>query len=744
MARYANIIVDVSAEKLDHPFTYRIPEHLKSSLKVGELVQIPFGKGNRQVKGFVIELLEDAKPAAGIMLKEITDRVSNPGVTGQLITLAEWMRQQYGGTLNQALKTVLPMKKSGKAREVKYVELLAGHAKADELLEEFERKHAVARKRLLTALLQDPVLELSVITSKLNVSHSVVAGFEKSGYVRVTSKRSYRNPIRQEGADSYRPTLNEEQQHAVDTILADYDRGERRTYLIHGVTGSGKTEVYMELIQHVINEGKQVILLIPEIALTYQTVMRFYHRFGERVSVLHSKLSDGERFDQLERARNGEIDIMIGPRSALFTPFEHLGLIVIDEEHESTYKSENIPRFHARETAIYRAKQNQAFVVLGSATPSLESFYKAKQGEYGLFRLRHRYNEKALPKVHLVDLRQELQKGNRSMFSDKLKECMEERLKNHQQIMLFLNRRGLAGFISCRSCGTVLKCPHCDVSLTQHKNGILKCHYCGYETPMVKNCPECGSKYIGGFSVGTQKVEESLHKLFPQARVLRMDADTTRNKEGHEKILSAFANEEADILVGTQMIVKGHDFPGVTLVGVLAADMSLNSEDYRAGERTFQLLTQAAGRAGRGSLSGEVVIQTYNPDHYAVKLAGDQDYESFYEEEISYRKMLHYPPCGHLLLIMIQSKEESSAVRLAQDVASRVKDVIGGSGREVMLGPVDARVRKIQDVFRKAVYIKATEYERLVEIKNNIERFREETGYRDGSISFDFDPVNGF
>ncbi|MGN0170755.1 MAG: primosomal protein N' [Lachnospiraceae bacterium] len=744
MASYANIIVDVSTEKLDHPFTYRIPDHLQDSLKVGELVQIPFGKGNRQIKGFVTGLLEDYQPERGIVIKEISDRLANPGVTGQLINLAEWMRQQYGGTLNQALKTVLPMKKSGKAREVKYVELRIEQEEAQKLIEGFERRHAVARKRLLTALLQDPVLELSVITTKLNVQASVVKDLEKAGYLQIVAKRRYRNPIPQDEKNHYRPILNREQQAVVEHVLSEYDRGERKTYLIHGVTGSGKTEVYMELMQHVIEEGRQVILLIPEIALTYQTVMRFYRRFGERVSVLHSRLSAGERFDQLERARNGEVDIMIGPRSALFTPFSRLGLIVIDEEHEATYKNENIPRFHARETAIYRAKQSNAFVVLGSATPSLESFYKARQGEYGFFRLQHRYNEKALPQTHLVDLREELRKGNRSIFSDTLVERIQDRLDKKQQIMLFLNRRGLAGFVSCRSCGKVLKCPHCDVSLTQHQNGILKCHYCGFETATMRTCPTCGSTYIGGFSVGTQKVEELLKKQFPKARILRMDADTTRTKDSYEKILSAFSNEEADILVGTQMIVKGHDFPNVTLVGILAADMSLNSEDYRAGERTFQLLTQAAGRAGRGACSGEVVIQTYNPDHYAVKLAGEQDYESFYEEEIAYRKMLRYPPCGHLLLIMIQSKDENSANRLAESIAEIAGNEIGTSGKELLLGPVDARVRKLQDVFRKAVYIKASDYARLLEIKNKIECFREKTGYQDGSVSFDFDPMNGF
>ena len=369
----------------------------------------------------------------------------------------------------------------------------------------------------------------------------------------------------------------------------------------------------MELISRVIGQGRQAIVLIPEIALTYQTVMRFYNRFGDRVSIMNSRLSAGERFDQFERAKKGEIDVMIGPRSALFTPFSNLGLIIIDEEHEAAYKSEQVPRYHARETAIQRAKMAQASVVLGSATPSIESYYKAKNGEYVLLRLQKRVQQKPLAECYTVDLREELKEGNRSILSRKLQELMEERLEKKQQTMLFINRRGLAGFVSCRACGHVIKCPHCDVSLSQHTGGRMVCHYCGYEEPEPKVCPSCGSKYISGFKAGTQKIEEIVKKRFPKARTLRMDTDTTRNKDSYEEILSAFANQEADILVGTQMIVKGHDFPNVTLVGVLAADMSLYRNDFHGAERTFQLLTQAAGRAGRGKETGEVVIQTYTP-----------------------------------------------------------------------------------------------------------------------------------
>lgn len=747
MANYANIIVDISIEKLDRPFTYLIPEQFMDEIKLGSLVHIPFGKGNRLLKGFVIGFPEMGEIKAGITYKGIVEVLPNAGVTGQLIELAGYIRQEFGGTLNQALKTVLTAKKAVKAKEEKQVTLLVTPQRAGALLEVYERKHAVAKKRLLEALMEEDALDYSIITGKLNVSAATVKAFEKEGLVEITSKRVFRNPLPDVGGGKYHPVLNDEQQDVVSKIRSDYDEGIRKTYLLHGVTGSGKTEVYMELIEHVIQDGKQVIVLIPEIALTYQTMMRFFHRFGKRVSILHSKLSEGERYDQLERAKNGEVDIMIGPRSALFTPFSNLGLIIIDEEHESSYKSESIPRYHAREVAIYRGMQNHASIVLGSATPSVESYYAAKKGEYGYYQLTKRFNQKALPKAQIVDLREELKSGNRSMFSESLKNLIKDRLEKKEQIMLFLNRRGMAGFISCRSCGTVLKCPHCDVSLTHHADGLLKCHYCGYQRPMEKQCPSCQSKYIGGFKVGTQKVEESIKALFPEAKVLRMDADTTKNKDGHEKILAAFANQEADILVGTQMIVKGHDFPNVTLVGVLAADMSLNADDFRAAERTFQLLTQAAGRAGRGKQDGDVVIQTYNPEHFAIKTAKEQNYFSFYEEEIAYRKLLHYPPCGHLLMVLVTSEQENAAEKLAFLLAEIVKkyneEKMGNTSEAaILLGPSDAKINKIQDVYRKVLYVKAMKYDVLVNIKNRMELYREKTAYQYGMVQFDFDPVN--
>ena len=486
----------------------------------------------------------------------------------------------------------------------------------------------------------------------------------------------------------------------MDTIIADYDNGDYKTYLLHGVTGSGKTEVYLEAIEHVLNKGRQVIVLIPEIALTFQTVQRFYHRFGDKVSIMNSRMSKGERYDQFLRAQRGDISVMIGPRSALFTPFSNIGLIVIDEEHEGAYKSETVPRYHAREVACHIAKEAGASVILGSATPSMESYYAAMNGHIELIKLGSRAGSGKLPAVDIVDLREELRLGNRTIFSNRLRELMSERLAKHEQIMLFLNKRGVAGFISCRSCGKVMKCPHCDVSLTEHADGRLMCHYCGYTTPKITACPSCGSRYVSGFRAGTEGVEAQVKKTFPQARVLRMDMDTTRGKDGHEKILSEFANGNADILIGTQMIVKGHDFPNVTLMGVLAADMSLYASDYRASERTFQLLTQAAGRAGRAEKSGNVVIQTYTPEHFSIVSAANQDYNAFYEQEIAYRKLCGYPPADNLMKIMLSSSDEMLLTKSAAWVKAFVDNSCKAKGL-MCIGPADAPIYKIKDVYSK-------------------------------------------
>ena len=473
----------------------------------------------------------------------------------------------------------------------------------------------------------------------------------------------------------------------------------------------------------------QVIVLIPEIALTYQTVMRFYGRFGNRVSIINSRLSAGERYDQFERARSGDIDIMIGPRSALFTPFARLGMIIIDEEHEGAYKSEVVPRYQAREVAVKRAQMQNASVVLGSATPSLEAYTKALRGEYRLFKLNTRAKaDSRLAEVAVVDLREELKEGNKSIFSRKL-----------EQIMMFINRRGYANFVSCRSCGEAIKCPHCDVTLTLHKDNRLVCHYCGYSIPMPEQCPGCGSPYIANFGVGTQKIEMMTKKMFPQARVLRMDLDTTSKKGGHEEILSAFAEGDADILIGTQMIVKGHDFPDVTLVGVLAADLSLYTPDYRAAERTFQLLTQAAGRAGRDARHGDVIIQTYNPEHYSIVTAAGQDYETFYRQEMAYRRLMKYPPANVLFTVQLASKSEEALAEAADSLAAHITPQ-ADEEKIQMIGPVDASVYKINDIYRKILYLKHENYDILIKIRNQMDWFQQEKRelFKGVMVQYDF------
>ena len=741
--KFANIIVDISLEKLDRTFQYRIPEELQDILKEGMQVRVPFGNGGRILTGYVLELTDNCewdeeklKPILGLAEKGIR-------LEGQLIALAAWMRRTYGSTMNQALKTVLPVKKSVREKISRKVRLAVPREEAEAVLAEMERKHQTARVRILKALLEQPGLDYAEAQKALGLTAATARKLTELGLIRIESDTIFRNPIRPSEVQAHPFALYPAQQAIVDDVAARAAAGDLRPSLIHGVTGSGKTEVYMELIASVLEQGKEAIVLIPEIALTFQTVLRFYRRFGDQVSIIHSKLSAGERYDQFERARRGGVKVMIGPRSALFTPFSHLGVIVIDEEHEGSYKSENAPRYHAREAAVERARMCGAFVVLGSATPSVDSYERAREGVYQLYELPLRIENRAMPETEVVDLREELRMGNRSVFSARLKELMEERLRKGGQIMLFLNRRGYAGFVSCRACGHVIKCPHCDVSLSLHHGGRMVCHYCGYQTQAPKKCPSCGSVYIGAFRAGTQQVAEAAAKAFPGARVLRMDFDTTRQKGGHERILEAFSRKQADILVGTQMIVKGHDFPGVTLVGVLAADLSLYAGDYRAAERTFQLLVQAAGRAGRGDTPGVAVIQTYSPDHYSIETAAAQDYQAFFEKEMAFRRMMNYPPAAHLMALYLMSEDEEALNRGAE----RLKVLAAAHTRKeiALIGPSDPGLSKLKDVYRKVLYLKCTEIVYLTEWKKWLEaELPKEKLLSTFNIQFDMDPVNPF
>lgn len=739
---YARVIVNISHENLDKFYEYEIPKEWEETIQVGSQVLIPFGAGNKLIKGFVLGITEGSQfdPAKIKPLKEVLQ--DGMVLESQFIQLAAWIRNRYGATMNDALRAVLPVKRKMKEKEVRYLHLQASMERMERFRAECERKKYKARLLLAETLMDCPEIEIGDAIKNYGVSREAIKAFEQMGILSISSERTYRNPVETRVCEERKVTLTESQKNIVEDIWKEYEDGVRNTYLVHGVTGSGKTEVYMELMERVVREGKQVIFLIPEIALTVPMVERFYQRFGDSISVLHSKLSDGERSDQYERAKNGEISIMIGPRSALFTPFSNIGLIILDEEHEPSFVNENQPKYHAREVAIYRAEMCGASVVLGSATPSLESYYAAKQGIYKLYELKERVGDSQLPNVTVIDLREELKARNRSIFSRYLSQRINECLEQKKQILLFINRRGYAGFISCRACGHVLKCPHCDVSLTEHNNGKLMCHYCGYEVVKPSVCPSCGSKYIGSFGVGTQKVEEMARKEFPNARILRMDGDTVSKKGEYEKILNQFNAGFADILIGTQMVAKGHDFENVSLVGAMAADLSLHMNDFRSAERTFQLLSQAGGRAGRRKKQGEFIIQTYDPKHYSIEMTKDADYQGFYEKEMAYRGLLNYSPLGHVLAIMVSSKYQERPDRTARLLALAVKDKFP---QIQLIGPVNATIYKLNDRYRKVMYLKSADLEQLIEGKNFLEEyihFSEQFKYV--TVSFDMDPMNGY
>jgi len=736
--RFADVIVDISAHALDRTFQYRVPPELEDSLDIGAVVNVPFG--SRKAAGYVVGFSDQPKidpekirPLEGTVAGATSEE-------SRLTGLAVWIRDRYGCTFLQALHTVLPKKAKMKVVQRRKVVLAVSDESAQHALSVMHVKKQKARERLLSELIREKSLPWEVVAQKLNVTSQTVKSLQTRGLVRIETEDAYRNPQLPEAFAHGSVTLNLEQKAIVDDICGRWDTEQKGRYLIRGVTGSGKTEVYIELIAHAVSRRLQAIVLIPEIALTYQTLMRFYHRFGGRVSVIHSKMSAGERSDQFERARRGDIDVMIGPRSALFTPFEHLGIIVIDEEHEESYRSGQAPRYHAREVAFRRGQMENAKVVLGSATPSLESSYLAESGFLKEYRLEHRARASALPEVSIVDLRKEEGFGDRNMLSKKLRDSIRETLTRHEQIMLFLNRRGYAGFVTCRDCGKVIKCPHCDVALTLHGKDRLVCHYCGYETTLTGKCPGCGSPFLRTFHAGTEQIEKEVRDFFPDARVLRMDKDTTAGKDGQLNILSRFASNEADILIGTQMIVKGHDFSDVTLVGILAADLSLNIPDFRAAERTFQLLTQAAGRAGRGDLPGHVLIQTYQPDHYAIRCAMRQDYDSFYEKEMEFRSLSGYPPSGGLLQVHLACSDKDHLALAAGYLKALLDKILCQVKSAQILGPTDDVIGKIADVYHMVLYLKCPDREVLRVCKNRMERYIEANeGFRTVEILFDVD-----
>lgn len=738
--KYADIIVDISLEALNRVFQYIVPEILGPEVQIGSQVMVPFGNGNRIIKGFVIGFSEKPEYAPD-KLKEIQSiQKGSMVVESQMICLADWMCRMYGCTRIQSLKTVLNVRRKIQGGTKKIYFLAVSRAEAEAEMKKLAvQPRFAARAALLAMFLDDREgkgISEDTLKKKVSSPANGLRTLIKHGWIDVREASDYRIPFSGVEAGK-RVQLSPEQQKAVEDICED----ERMVHLLYGVTGSGKTEVYMQLIERTLMSGRQAIVLIPEISLTYQNIGRFRRRFGRRVSVMNSKMSEGERYDQYIQAKNGEIDIMIGPRSALFTPFSNLGLLIIDEAQDGAYKSDTTPKYHAVDVAVERMRMCGGKVVLGSATPSVVAYDRAVRGIYGLHVLKKRMaGGAAMAETCVVDLRNELKQKNYSIFSRKLQSEMEARLEKKEQILLFLNRRGYAGFISCRSCGHVIRCPHCDISMTLHKaeGNILKCHYCGMTLPLPGNCPECGSRYIGAFGMGTQKVVEMLEKRFPQARILRADRDSMRRKNSSMEVFQAFSRGEADILVGTQMIVKGHDFPNVTLVGVLAADLSMFSGDYLAGERTFQLLTQAAGRAGRGEKPGLAVIQTYQPEHYAVACAAAQDFEAFYSQEILYRRLMKYPPAGHMMAVIIEHEDEVTAREGAMLLAGAM------SGEDVqILPPAEGFRAKEKDYYRKVIYIKSNEIKGLIGCRERAQALmRGEALFRGMNVQFDINPMN--
>ena len=600
-------------------------------------------------------------------------------------------------------------------KEKRYVSLTENEELLIAAKEKAEKdKRLAGQLRVLSAICPGESISVEELKEKAAVTDSPIHTLLQKG-ILVEQRRQEKRDVFQ--LEDYTPTQpfypTSEQAQALTLLREEEQKAQKRPVLLHGVTGSGKTEIYMQLIEHVIMAGKQAIVLVPEISLTPQIMERFISRFGKRVSVTHSRLSLGERLDQWRKARDGEISIIIGPRSALFMPFSNLGVIVMDECHESSYISDVTPKYHTREVARKLSELTGALLVMGSATPDIDSYHRAVTGEFLLLQLKERTKGSRLPEVFVTDMRKELEDGNRSAFGLPLQQAIRENLEKGQQTMLFLNRRGYSTFVSCRKCGEALTCPSCNVSYTYHASDkALVCHYCGKEVPVPKTCPSCGSHYIRYFGTGTQKIEEETRRLFPEASILRMDADTTTGKNGHARILELFGKGKADILIGTQMIAKGHDFPNVTLVGILAADLSLNLGTYQAAETCFQLITQAAGRAGRGELAGRVFIQTYQPENHAIRMAAAQDYEGFYQEEILLRQAMEYPPFSHIFSVLITGEMEQEVILAAQRLGAYMNHYAERAGCTVV-GPAPAPLPKFRGEFRWQIFAKGTDADRL-------------------------------
>ncbi|MBM7659415.1 primosomal protein N' (replication factor Y) [Bacillus mesophilus] len=764
----AKVIVDVPARQTDRAFDYLIPEDYYGLVQPGVRVIVPFGPRSLQgfVVGVesssnveklkAITQLLDIEPILNEELLQLGKWVTEQTLSYQIssfqamlpaalkakyekevelikpeqlsfmpVTLQKLFQQSltvsWGNIENEPGLMKSIQKEIGNGNvEVNYVVKARGKKKTHKVLffnstnEEARTlldtmsSQAARQKEVIEFFLDKQIKEVPRITLKneLSTTDSPIKALIEKGILTEKDKEIYRDPHANREFKRTQPLpLTEEQSNAIIPILHSIEHNQHQTYLLYGVTGSGKTEVYLQSIEEVLKKGQQAIVLVPEISLTPQMVERFKGRFGSSVAVLHSGLSIGEKYDEWRKIYRKEVNVVVGARSAVFAPFENLGIIIIDEEHESSYKQEENPRYHARDVAIYRGSFHQCPVVLGSATPTLETFARAKKGLYELLPLSKRMHDKGMPAVDIVDMREELREGNRSMFSSLLFEKLQDRLEKKEQTVLFLNRRGYSTFIMCRDCGFVVTCPECDISLTYHRSQqLVKCHYCGYEEPVVKQCPSCQSDHIRFFGTGTQKVEEEIGKLLPEARIIRMDVDTTSRKGSHEKLLTAFGEGKADILLGTQMIAKGLDFPRVTLVGVLTADTMLHLPDFRSSEKTFQLLTQVSGRAGRHELPGEVVIQTYTPEHYSVELASQHNYQDFYLREMGIRKLHQYPPFFYVTLITVSHPEITKVVAVTEKISTYLRSNL--SSQTIVLGPAASPIPRIKNRYRYQCMIK--------------------------------------
>ncbi|MEL7564469.1 MAG: primosomal protein N' [Dehalobacterium sp.] len=703
--QFAEVIVNKAVKAVDRIFHYRVPQELAAQVEIGSIVLVPFG--NQRVEGIIVGFASKAEVKN---IKEILSLLTPYTLLNkELIDLAAWIGEYYLCPKVAVLKSMLPagLKLSDKAvgsKNVEYVFLL-DNANSNGEADIYTGKLGPKQQQILNYLHQHNGSPVAEILANTGSARSSLKSLIVKGLVEISSREIYRDPYgKRNFAASVPESLTGEQKRALQSIEDEYS-GRRRPVLLYGVTGSGKTEVYLRLIEKMLAQGKQTIVLVPEIALTPQMVAVFKSRLGERVAVLHSGLSVGERRDAWMHIAQGHIRVVVGARSAVFAPCFNLGLMIMDEEHEQSYKQDNIPRFHTREVARERSKRQNALFLMGSATPSVETYRRAAEGEYCLVTLENRIHQRPLPQVDIVDMRQELKEGNKSIFSRLLQEKLKDRFLKKEQSLLFLNRRGYHTFVSCRSCGLVLQCPHCNISLTSHGgNSRLKCHYCGYSILVPKTCPQCGSGAIRHFGTGTERVEEEVKKILPLARVVRADADTTSRKGSYDEIYFGVKNGQVDVLVGTQMIAKGLDFPLVTLVGVISADLALHLPEMRAGERAFQLITQVSGRAGRGELPGEVVLQTYSPDDLTLRAAGKQDYHSFYQSEIEKRQVTGYPPFGSMIRILL-SGEDLGVLQKHSEIVTRYIKVELQTDNEI-LGPAPAPLEKIKDRYRIQMIIK--------------------------------------